>query len=132
MGLPLHIRGEAWPKCPFITCTLYGAESGTWIRWNNLDCHKALGDPLEGNLQHETVEFWEPSQKIDQAMRLWRSYPPERHWVQVQVGKDGWTVELLYHDVKVVYIKTLIADDDTNDSMAKAITKAWITAMEAT
>ncbi len=124
MGINLHVSGEVWPPLPL--CGV-GRDGYPYIRWNNNDCVSGLGDPQQGDEWMETVEYWHPSSSIEQAMRLWSAYPPERHWVQAQVGKDGWTVELLYHHEKVMYLKSQIADN----SMAKAITKAWIIAKEA-
>lgn len=125
MGIAIHVRGTDWPECPF-----YGADTnGVYIRWNNSDCVQALGEVFSGFKDHETVEFWRPSYDIGQAMRLWKQYPPKTQWLELQIGEDGWTVKLLYHH-ETGYIHGFQTDDDHSESLAHAITKAWITAME--
>lgn len=126
MGMPLHVRGEMWPTCPF-----YGVDKDSvWIRWNNLDAAAVLGEKFEGLRDKETVEFWSPSHKMDQAMRLWKDYPPKAQWLQVQIGESGWIVELLYHHKKEARASFKI-DDYVGPTLAHAITRAWILAMES-
>jgi hypothetical protein len=127
MELPLHVRDTMWPTCPF-----YGVnpEGSVYIRWNNLDTCAVLGEKFEGLRDRETVEFWSPSNKIDQAMRLWKDYPPKTQWLQFQIGESGWIVELLYHHNKECRVSFKI-DDYVGPTIAHAITRAWILAMEA-
>jgi hypothetical protein len=131
LGLPEHTKGEPWPSLPF-----FGTDSeSVWIRWNNQDCHDVIGDPLEGDALMETVEYWSPSCHIEQAMRLWKKYPPKAQWLELQIGEDGWIVRLLYHAPEWARIgKTpnpFMTDDDLADSLPSGITEAWISAMKA-
>lgn len=128
MGLTLHVRGTMWPVCPFYGVD--GGSDGVYIRWNNLDTCQVLGEKFEGRRDKETVEFWSPSTHVGQAMGLWKEYPPKTQWLELQIGEDGWTVKLLYHH-ETGYIHGFQTDDDHSESLSHAITKAWITAMEA-
>jgi len=126
MGLPEHVRGTDWPTCPFICPD----DFGVFIRWNNNDLVQVRGESPQGDEFMETVEHWSPSHKIEQALRLWSAYPPQNQWLELQIGKDGWFVKLLYHfdkDTKMGWT----TDDDGPLSLPEAITQAWVKAMES-
>lgn len=73
------------------------------------------------------INNWMPTGSIEHAMKLWRKFPPKNQWLLLQLGEDGWTVELMWHNEE--YRTKFIMDDDQN-SLPYAITKAWLVAME--
>jgi hypothetical protein len=126
MGIPLHVKGDEWPELPF-----YGShDDGTvFVRWNDADVAYVLSRPAKGDLKRETVEYWAPSTKIEQAMRLWTNYPPKTQWIEIEIGDAGWIVRLLYHMMGHQSVG-FVADDNTK-KLPEAITEAWIIAMRA-
>lgn len=126
IGYPRHESGQEWPALPFY----YVGEDGiTGIRWNDSDIAFIERTVPSGRVDnHEITETWVPTYRIEQAMRLWKDYPPERQWLELQIGKDGWIVKLLYHH-ETGYIHEFSTDDDAGPTLAHAITEAWVAAM---
>lgn len=70
---------------------------------------------------------------FDKAMQLWMNDPPMNHWLKLEIGVDGWTVEVVTHGEHQKDLKVVFSVDDYDYSyvgLPAAIGDAYYEAVE--
>jgi hypothetical protein len=67
---------------------------------------------------------------ITDSLYRWRNDPPKNAWLKIEIGKDGWTVEVLAHGNHFKPKTIFEVDDYGCTDIAAAIEEAYAVAIE--
>jgi glycosidase len=64
---------------------------------------------------------------LDESLKLWTEAPPQKHWLKLELGIDGWVVQAVTHGEHQKDIKVVFKTDDYGPcpSLSFAIEEAY-------
>jgi hypothetical protein len=66
---------------------------------------------------------------ITDSLYRWRNDPPKNAWLKLEIGKDGWVVQVLAHGDQFKPKKIFELDDYGCPDIAAAIEEAYAVAL---
>jgi hypothetical protein len=67
---------------------------------------------------------------VDHALDKWKYSSPPNHWLKLEMGVDGWVVQVLKHDSEFGDIKVVFERDDYSaNGLAEVIESAYAAAL---
>jgi hypothetical protein len=66
---------------------------------------------------------------ITDCLYRWRNDPPQTAWLKLEIGKDGWVVQVLAHGDRFKPKTIFEVDDDGRTDVAAAIEEAYAVAL---